>query len=165
MSSKSISERLAAIRAKQHPGLHKPTARPAAPTGCAAPRRRKAAPAKAKAPGISRETPSARAGAVLAGSAAKGRERQAEALLLASCDPNPRFVSAEAIIAELARRPTDAEMAKALAIADQEKIARGWSKAVGEANALAGHGAEAGSAADPHGWAKAVEFANGRGDL
>jgi hypothetical protein len=53
----------------------------------------------------------ARHTAVMASKAVAGREKQAEALLLASCKSGAKFGTAEAIIAELGRLPTDAQLA------------------------------------------------------
>lgn len=53
----------------------------------------------------------ARHKAVMASAAVRGREKQAEALLLASCKAGSKFASADAIIAELGRLPTDAQLA------------------------------------------------------
>ena len=52
----------------------------------------------------------ARHKAVMSSASVKGRERQAGELLLASCKAGSKFATAEAIIAELERAPTDAQL-------------------------------------------------------
>ncbi len=58
---------------------------------------------------MARSDARARFSNVMRSDAVKGRERQARALLLASCDRDARFATSTAIIAELRSRPTDAE--------------------------------------------------------
>ena len=52
----------------------------------------------------------ARHNAVMASATVRGREKQAAALLMASCKAGSKFASADAIIAELERAPTDAQL-------------------------------------------------------
>ncbi len=157
--TKTISARLAALRAKQNP--HLATASTARRSAKSAPIG-KARPIAKAARRPSTESASARVRAVIASTAYQGREAQAEALLLASCEAAARLKTSSEIISELSRRPTDADIAKARAEREQKAAADGWSKAVEHANSLAGHDAgRAANKTDPHGWAKAVALANG----
>ncbi len=60
-----------------------------------------------KGPGIAAK---ARHKAVMASNAVKGKEKQAAELLLASCKSGSKFASADVIIAELGKLPTDAQL-------------------------------------------------------
>lgn len=68
-------------------------------------------PTAAEAAQAAASAAKARHGKVTASDAVKGREKQAEALLMASCKSGSKFASADAIIAELERAPTDAQLA------------------------------------------------------
>ena len=128
---------------------------------------------------VSRADARARYNAVMASDAAKGREKQAADLLLASCDQNAALKTSASIIAELASRPTDAERAAAGINARREGIQRAWGKAADQAAEAQGlkpnpvleavhaygmTGFKPRPKADGnHGWGKAVAFANGEG--
>lgn len=94
------------------------------------------APSRAEIVAAARREARARYENVMSSDVAKGRERQAEALLLASCDRNAKFKNSMAIIAELRGRCTDAELdarraayEARLAASERAEIAASWDRA------------------------------------
>ena len=104
-----ISARLAKHREKN--GRAIPLAAPAK-AAAVAKHSRPATPSAAAARQAVVETPKARATAVMASQAFKGRERQGEELLMASCARNAKVRSSAQVIAELSKRCSDAELAR-----------------------------------------------------
>lgn len=86
-------------------------------------------PTPAELAEIARHEARLRASNVMRSAAYQGREKQAAALLLASCDHGSRFTSSTAIVAELKTRPSDAELAAQQARATQADIEAAWSNA------------------------------------
>lgn len=80
--------------------------------------------AKPIAKALPPESVKARADAVLNSTACKGRERQARELLMASCDRNAAHRTSAAIIAELGRRCSDAELARRMAAFEATKASK-----------------------------------------
>lgn len=75
---------------------------------------------------------------VMASDAVKGREKQAEELLLASCSANAHHKTSGEIIAELRRRPTDAQRDAQIKAGRQAEIDAMWSKAADNVGRMTG---------------------------
>ena len=104
LDSKDQSKRLAASSAQTITPAKAKATTPVAPPKVTPPTPAEAAQAAASAA-------KARHGKVMASNAGKGREKQAGELLMASCKSGAKFGTAEAIIAELGKLPTDAQIA------------------------------------------------------
>ncbi len=161
MAITEISRRLAALREHQGPptsrfGAYFEEQREARNTGAskAAPARQArvgTVPTAAKAPTIAPRRAvipgelRARCAIVMASDAVKGRERQASELLLASCNRNAKHGDSVAIIAELRKRPIDAELdarraayEARLAASRQAEASAMWDRAYSSINAIGG---------------------------
>lgn len=77
------------------------------------------------------ESIQARADAVIASAAFKGRERQGRELLLASCEPNATLRTSAAIIAALGKRCSDAELDRRTAAFHAAQADAMWQRAYG----------------------------------
>ncbi|MCW1403270.1 hypothetical protein OKA06_13400 [Novosphingobium sp. MW5] len=82
------------------------------------------------------ESVKARADAVLASPVAKGREKQARELLMASCERSAVHKTSAAIIVELGRRCSDAELARRTETYHAEQAKAGMARAFANANTL-----------------------------
>ena len=95
------------------------------PTAIAAPK----PPTPAEAAKAAATAAKARHKAVVASSAVRGKEKQAGELLMASCKSGSKFASADAIIAELGRLPTDAQLSAVDKHMQKKASADLWEKA------------------------------------